>query len=134
MKEYIVDACIIVAFLFQEKSFVDIEKILNAGFEGECKFIMSPVVIGEAYFSVRRKIPEAEVDNFFDDFAKNYNLEIVLENYADCIAAAKIKARGGLSYFDCFNLVLAKKYPKATILTLDTEYKKFAKEYKIEFL
>jgi predicted nucleic acid-binding protein len=50
------------------------------------------------------------------------------------ISAAKYKTLGGIAYFDCFNLVLAKKFPKAEILTLDREYEKFSKDFKIQFL
>lgn len=91
-------------------------------------------ILGEVYYSACKYSGTTEVGKFLTDLESNFNLKIINPDYLDCLEAAKYKASCGIAYFDCFNLVLAKKYPKATILTLDTEYKKFAKEFKIEIL
>ena len=134
MKEYIVDSCIFVAFLFKEKSFLAVEEILNRAFAGEIKLIVSPIILGEIYFTAVRQIPKIEVSEFLEDIKQNYNLEITTISFADCMAAAEYKTSGEIAYFDCFNLVLAQKYPKAEILTLDSEYQKFAQEFNVRFL
>jgi len=134
MEEYIVDACIFTGFLANERVAPIFARYLDLAFNSEIQLLATTVNIGEFYYSSCRYVAENKVAQFLNELEKEYNLEIINPDYKDCLTAAKIKTGGGLSYFDCFNLVLAKKYPKATILTLDTEYKKFAKEYKIEFL
>ena len=134
MKEYIVDSCAIVAFMFREKALEEVKNILNLGFEDKVKLIFSSVIMSEIYFSCSRKIPQKEVESFLEDLRLNYNSEIIMPSYTDCIEAGKYKVLGEIAYSDCFNLVLAKKYPNAEILTLDSEYKKFQNDFKIKFL
>jgi predicted nucleic acid-binding protein len=134
MKEYIIDSCVLVAFLFGEESFSKIQKILDQAFAGEIKLIVSPIILGEIYFISCRKIPKKEVVGFLESLKQNYNLEISSISLEDCMIASEYKTAGGIAYFDCFNLALTKKYPNAEILTLDKEYKKFEDRFKINFL
>lgn len=134
MKQYIVDACVFTAFIANEKTAPIVAKYLDQAFEAQIEIIANTVNLGEVYYSGCKYKATNQVENFLEDLSSSFNLKIINPDYKDCLEAAKYKTRGGIAYFDCFNLVLAKKYPKAVILTLDTEYKKFAKEFKIEFL
>lgn len=134
MKQYIVDACVLIGYLKKEPVFDKVKEILRQAFDEECSLIMSSVVVGETYFSACRYANPTYVENFLSQLPETYGLQEFPPSALDCLEAAKYKTLGGIAYFDCFNLVLAKKYPKATILTLDTEYKKFEKDFKIEFL
>jgi len=133
MKEYIVDACIFTGFVAGESSAPIFASYLDLAFGGEIQLLATTVNLGEFYYSASRYAPESKVKEFIEDLEK-FNLIIFNPTYQDCIEAAQIKVKGGVSYFDCFNLVLAKKHPKATILTIDSEYKRFIKDYKIKFL
>jgi predicted nucleic acid-binding protein len=134
MKEYIVDACVFTGYLAGEKSGLEFIHYLDKAFNGEIKLIANTVNLGEVYYSsCKYKIAE-QVEEFLNEIDANFNLDIYSPTYSDCIEAGKYKALGGIAYFDCFNLVLAKKYPNAEILTLDGEYKKFEKDFKIKFL
>ena len=134
MKEYIVDACVLVGFLKNEKSASIFVEYLDKSFENQAQLIANSVNLGEFYFSASRYVNSNIVDEFLQDLEIKYSLKIYNPTYQDCLESAKIKATGGIAYFDCFNLVVAKKYPKAQILTLDKEYKKFENEYNINFL
>ena len=134
MQEFIVDACILTGFVAGEKSGTIFAQYLDRAFEGEILLLANTVNLGEFYYSCCKYEGEAIVETFLDQLRVDFNLKIITPTYDDCLESAKYKAKGGIAYFDCFNLVLAKKYPKATILTLDSEYKKFAKEFKIKFL
>lgn len=134
MKEYIVDSCIFTGFLASEDSAEKFADILDQAFEGKAQLIATTVNLGEVYFSACRYVKAETVKQFLNDLRQKYSLKIVTPNYEDCLEAARIKTQGGVSYFDCFNLVLAKKLPKAEVLTLDKEYQKFANDYQLRFL
>lgn len=134
MKEYIVDACVLLGFLKNEKSASVFAEYLDKAFENQIQLIANSVNLGEFYFAACRYMDSNVVDEFLQDLEIKHSLKIYNPTYQDCLESAKIKALGGIAYFDCFNLVLAKKHPKAEILTLDKEYQKFASDHSIKFL
>ncbi len=132
-KEYILDACSLICFLNGDKQANKMEKILNQAFNSQLNLHISNLILGEVYFVGCRYRNEKIVSSFIDDLVNIYDLQIHTHSTADCINAAKLKNRGGIAYIDCFNLILSNKL-SLPILTLDHEYKKFEKEFKVEFL
>lgn len=134
MDTYIVDACVLVGFIAGEPSASKFAQILDLAFENQLSLVANSVNIGEFYYATTKYKPSNSIDSLLESLATVYNMEIYNPTYQDCIDAAKIKATGGIAYFDCFNLVLAKKVLGSTILTLDKEYRKFENEYLIKFI
>lgn len=134
MKEFIVDSCVFVGFIASEKSAPVFAQYLDKAFDNKIRLLATSVNMGEVYFSACRYLEKEIVEEFLFDLKEKYLLEIITPSYEDCLAAARFKTQGGVSYFDCFNLVLASQRPKTEILTLDSEYTIFQKDFKIKFL
>ncbi len=79
---------------------------------------MSWVNVGEVFYALIRRYDEPSARRLVDELVERSNAEAA--DAQVCLAAARFKARGGLSYADAFVLATAQKYG-APLLTGDDE-------------
>lgn len=93
---------------------------------------MCVVNLGEVWYHFARLQSELVADEALADI-QHLGVEIVTADWALTRQAALYKARGGLSYADCFAAALAKAW-NAPLVTGDVEFKRVEKEIKIQWL
>jgi predicted nucleic acid-binding protein len=88
---------------------------------------------GEVYYVALREYDE-EYANKVLHAMKNMPIEIVEVNRELTMLAARFKAKGGMSYADCFASGLAKLKKAAELVTGDKEFREVENEIKIRWI
>jgi ribonuclease VapC len=83
-------------------------------------------------YTIHSKVSEKEYKNNMKRF-EALEINLINPDLEQVYQAVEFKNCGGIAYCDCFVLALAKKH-KATIVTGDKEFKKFEKDFRIEWL
>lgn len=126
----ILDSWPVIGWLRGEKPAVEaMEKLLGKAGAGQSKIILNLVNWGEAAYQIIREFG----DGFFAEINARFKklpVELFPVDYELIISATRWKARGGLSYADCFAVATAQKLDGA-ILTGDPEFKSVEKEVPI---
>lgn len=129
-KVIILDSWPVIGWFRGEKPAVEaMGKLLGKAGAGQVKIILNLVNWGEAAYQI---ILEFGDESFAEISAKFEKLPVELfpVDYELVILAARWKARGGLSYADCFAAATAQKLG-GSILTGDPEFKLVEKEISI---
>jgi|688.fasta_scaffold31784_9 predicted nucleic acid-binding protein len=132
MRTYILDSNAVVAYFQKEKSWQKVQTILAMGLTGQAKILMSSINFGEYLYTIHSKVSEKEYKNNMKRF-EALEINLINPDLEQVYQAVEFKNCGGIAYCDCFVLALAKKH-KATIVTGDKEFKKFEKDFRIEWL
>jgi predicted nucleic acid-binding protein len=132
MKTYILDSNAFLAYLKNEKGSKRVSQILLENITGKSKCLMSLINYGEVLYNSYRYFGSEKLQKIKNKFV-SLEVEIMNTNVEEVYQAVEFKNRGGIAYCDCFVLALAKKH-QATIVTGDQEFKKFEKEFKVEWL
>jgi len=128
----VLDACAITSLLENGPGAGTVEGILrHAGDEGKPCF-MSVLNWGEVFYHAVRLSGRAEAELTMDRLSA-MPIRLVDADLALARDAALLKARGGLSYADCFAAALAKR-EGAELVTGDREFKAVEKEIRIRWI
>ena len=131
-KTIVLDSWAIMAYLQDEPAAEKIADMIADAKEQGDRLLMSVVNIGEVWYSFARRRSTADANQ-----ALRWIREIGIEHIDADIEltriAAGFKAKGGISYADCFAAALA-KHNKATLITGDQEFKQLEKEIEIIWL
>jgi predicted nucleic acid-binding protein len=130
---YIVDACVIICYVYEEPNFESVDRLLQLGFENKIQLVMSAVNYGEVMQHLYRNKNFEQAKLISRVIRSEFNIEFVDAGLTDADMAGFYKSKGGIAYMDGFILALAKK-KNAKILTLDKEFLKYKDEFEIEFL
>ncbi len=132
MERYILDSYAIFVFLNHEKGFQKVKTLLqNKGKENR-EICLSVLSLGEIYYILIREVGEGKALKIITKI-ESLDLKIAQIDTALTKEAARIKAKGGLSYADSFVIASAIKLD-ATVVTGDPEFKKFSKVVDIEWI
>lgn len=109
-----------VSALFQEAS------------EEKCQIFLSVVNWGEVYYITLREYGEGYAEKVMSALS-NTPIELVDATKEISLQAARLKARGGLSYADCFAAATAMMNRNSILVTGDKEFKRVADEITIQW-
>lgn len=132
MRRCVLDSWALVAFFKNEPAADAVDAALISAAEGKSTLHLSLVNWGEIATAFERTGGVAVADAVLAEI-DNLPIEVVPPSRELTRLAARYKARGGLSYADCFAAALAKER-KAELLTGDPEFKVLAREIKIGWL
>ncbi len=129
MKIVILDSQPLVGYFEKEDYWETIADYFSQATDERCMIFMTTVNFGEVYYAALRAYGEEHADNVLATM-KNLPIRLVDVDKELAIQAGRFKARGGLSYADCFAAALA-KLRKGELVTGDKEFKVVEKEIKI---
>jgi len=132
VKAYILDAFAIMAYWDNEPSGQRVEEIIDRAHTSGIPLVVSCINLGEIYYTILRESSAADAERAVKAI-HNLGMEIVPADWPLTHAAAEYKAKGGISYADCFALALATTR-KGELVTGDPEFKAFESEVKILWL
>jgi predicted nucleic acid-binding protein len=131
-KPIVLDSWAIMAYLQDEPSGEKIaDMIADAKDDGQT-LLMSVINIGEVWYSVARRRSTADADRALR-WISEIGIEFVDADIELTRIAAMFKAKGGISYADCFAAALAKHH-KATLVTGDREFEQLKNDISISWL
>lgn len=126
-KKYVLDAHSLLAFLEAEKGGEKVKSLLES--PGN-RFYISAVNLGEAYYILLRERGKDAADLMLSEFRQAAGVVVADATWERARAAGELKARGGISYADCFAAALAAE-KDACLVTGDPEFKRVADRVRI---
>lgn len=133
MKTLVLDSHPLIAYFEKDEGWEKVAEILEQAAEEKHHLLLSVVNWGEVYYITLREYGEEYAETVLHAL-KNMPIEIVEANKELTLQAARMKARGGLAYADCFaaGLVIMKK--GAELVTGDKEFRQVEKQIKIRWI
>lgn len=125
----ILDTFALMAYFGDEAGADFVEQLLMQAQKGNLKLAMSVVNLGEVWYSIVRHASVQEADAWVHNI-RSWAIEIVDADWQLTRQAATYKARGGISYADCYAAALA-KLRQADLVTADPEFAKLKDEINI---
>ena len=132
MPTQVLDSYALIAFFADELGAKTVEALILRAEEGTIELAISVVNLGEVWYSIARKISHSVADDYLREI-QGMAIEVVDVNWEIARLAAAFKARGKISYADCFAAALAKSR-KAELVTGDKEFRSLEGEVKISWL
>lgn len=129
-KQFVLDTYAILALVEDEPGAQTVVEIVTGQ---ESKAYLSIISLGEAYYILLRRKGERAAKEVTESIMMEEAIELVEVPWSRIKAAARIKAKGGLSYADSFVLELAEEL-QAPIVTGDPEIQTIAKELDVEIV
>ncbi|BAF58941.1 predicted nucleic acid-binding protein [Pelotomaculum thermopropionicum SI] len=129
-KRYVFDAYAILALIEDEPGAQTIAEIIT---DQEPELFMSIISLGEIYYILLRKKSEQAAEEVVKNIFAEESLILVEATWKKVKDAARIKAKGGLSYADSFVLALGKEL-NAPVVTGDPEILASAREIGVEII
>ncbi|MDI6770694.1 MAG: type II toxin-antitoxin system VapC family toxin [Anaerolineales bacterium] len=122
----ILDTFALVAF-FEDDAGADLVRELLLEAESKnIKLAMTVVNLGEVWYSIARTVSPEQADAIVQEI-RGMSIEIIDADWKLTHQAAIYKARGGISYADCYAAALA-KLREAELVTGDPEFQKLKDE------
>ena len=131
-KSLVFDSWAILAYLGDEKSAQEIADLITNAHENRLPMTMSVINAGEVWYILSREISEPKADSALADLAA-LGIELIDVDWSITRIASTFKARGKMSYADCFAAALAKDR-KSDLVTGDKEFKQVESEVNIHWL
>ena len=128
----VLDSYAVIAYLEEEPGHEIVGELLRQATDGSAVLGISVVNLGEIWYHFARKQSEAIGDQVVKEIHE-LGIETVDADWALTRQAAAYKARGGISYADCFSAALAKAW-NAPLVTGDPEFKRIEKEIEVRWL
>ncbi len=125
----ILDTFALMAYFGDEAGADFVEQLLMQAQKGNLKLAMSVVNLGEVWYSIVRHASVQEADAWVHNL-RSWAIEIVDADWQLTQQAATYKARGGISYADCYAAALA-KLRQSDLVTADPEFAKLKDEINI---
>lgn len=128
----VLDSFALIAFFEDESGAEEVERLLLKAEEAGQRLLMTVVNLGEVWYSIARTDSEKAADEKIREI-QGMAIEIVDADWTLTRQAAAFKAKGKVSYADCFAAALAKQR-KTEVITSDPEFKQLEGEVKIHWL
>ena len=132
METKILDAFALMAFFHDERGAETVENLIHDAEQGKVKLVICLINMGEIWYSISRKTSPESADHFIQEI-QSMAIETIDPDWALTRQAAIYKAKGNISYADCFAAALAKLHG-AALVTGDKEFKQLENEITIEWL
>ena len=129
---HVLDSWAVVAFIEGEPAAEQMETIISEAKETESPLYLTTVNLGEVWYSFARAYSSAQADETVTKVL-NLGIELVTVDWELAHAAAILKARGKISYADCFAAALA-KMKNIPVVTGDREFETLKDSIKILWL
>lgn len=126
------DSWAILAYFQDEPSGEKVADLIADSQEAGIPLLMSVVNVGEVWYSLARRRSARDADEAVRHI-RSIGIDFIDADWEQTSTAAAYKARGGISYADCFAAALA-KHNKATLVTGDREFRQLEKEIEIVWL
>ena len=131
-KSLVFDSWAILAYLGDEKSAQEVADLITNAHENRLPMTMSVINAGEVWYILSREISEPKADSALTDLAA-LGIELIDVDWSITRIASTFKARGKMSYADCFAAALAKDR-KSDLVTGDKEFRQVEGEVGIRWL
>ena len=130
----VLDSWALLAFLQDEPSAGEVEKLLVGAAENKLRLLLGVINWGEIYYAIARAESEAAAERNMRELA-SLGIELIpVEKDLFLVReAAKLKAKHRMSYADCFAAALA-KIRGAELVTGDREFRQVEHEIEIHWL
>lgn len=129
-KVYVLDAYALLAFLEAEEGGETVKTLL---LDPRNHFYISVINLGEVYYTLLRERNEETAKSVISEVNLASNIRVVNVTWERARMASEFKARGGISYADCFAAALAAE-KDALLLTGDSEFERLTDKIKIIWL
>lgn len=129
-KVYVLDAYALLAFLEAEEGGQIVKEFLQTP---GAQFLISVVNAGEVYYIVYRERGKKVAQLVENELHQSNNIRIIDATWERAKIAAELKARGGISYADCFAAALAIE-KDAPLITGDKEFSIVADKVQVIWL
>jgi len=116
----LLDSFAILAFLNDEEGAERVAALLEESSSGGPPLLVNEINVGEVYYIVAKHRSEEAAEHVLGHL-EMLPLELVPNDFADVLDAARVKARFPLSYADAFALATAIRFD-ATVVTHDLEF------------
>ena len=131
-RNIVFDSWPVMAYLQGEPPVKRIIEIIADGHASGDTLLMSVINAGEVWYAIAQRGGTNAADGAID-LVRSLGIEFVDADWPLTEIAAGYKAKGGVSYADCFAAALTKQ-TNATLVTGDREFKRLEKELTIEWL
>ncbi len=128
----ILDSFALIAFLKDEPGARMIEDLIMQAQNGETDLAICVVNLGEVWYSIARA-KSAEIAERFVQQIQGLPIDVVDADWMLARQAAVYKARGNISYADCYAAALA-KLRKGEVVTGNREFEALKDEVKIAWI
>jgi predicted nucleic acid-binding protein len=122
----VLDSYALLAFFEDEPGADFVRSLLLEAEAGNVKLAICVVNLGEVWYSIARAVSPTQADALIEEILA-MSIEIVDAGWELTYQAATFKARGGLSYSDCYAAALG-KLRQSEIVTGDREFEKLSGE------
>jgi predicted nucleic acid-binding protein len=126
MATKILDSYAVLAFLEDEPGADAVRNLILKAEEGGIELAMSVVNLGEVWYAIARTTNAETADRYIQEI-QGMAIEVVDVNWALMRQAAAYKAKGKISYADCFVAALAQDRD-GEIVTGDKEFQMLEEE------
>jgi predicted nucleic acid-binding protein len=133
VKTYVLDSHPLLVYFEREDGWETVADLLQQASEEKCHLVLSMINWGEVYYITLREYNEEHAEKVLHALS-NMPIELKEVNKEVTMNAAKLKAKGGLSYADCFAAGLAMMIKNAEVVTGDKEFKQVEKNIKIHWI
>ena len=132
MSTKVLDAYALIAFLQDEPGADKFEELILQAQDGKIDLAICVVNLGEVWYSIARS-NSAKIAARYLEQIQGMPIEIVDADWELTQQAAIYKARGNISYADCFAAALA-KLRKGAVVTGDREFDVLKDEIEVVWL
>jgi len=119
---YVLDSYALLAFFQAEPGGVKVKDLLKEAEMGDAVLFLSPLNLGEIYYTVARKLGMQIAERIIEDI-RRLPISVVDATWERILDAARIKAKYPLSYADAFAAALAHEI-NATMVTGEPEFRR----------
>jgi predicted nucleic acid-binding protein len=131
-KALVLDSWSILAFLEDEPAGQQVAEMIADAHESGMPVMMTVVNAGEIWYIMARKTSEEDADRTILELAQ-LGVQFYDADWKLAREAARFKAKGKMSFADCFAAALAKEQ-KADLVTGDAEFKQVEGEIRVGWL
>ena len=128
----VLDSFALVAFLQDEPGAQIVEDLILQAQAGKITLAVCVVNLGEVWYSISRTTSVETAEHYVQQI-QGMPIEIVDADWSLTHQAATYKAKGNISYADCFAAALA-KLSKGAVVTGDKEFEVLENEVEIVWL
>lgn len=132
MKKRVCDAHALIAYFEKEEGWQKVTEYFQQAGASRMPLLLSTVNYGEVFYITLREAGRAAAEEVLSAI-KSLPIQLVPVDEEIALAAAEFKAKGGLSYADCFAAGLA-VVAKAEVITGDPEFKRIQEDVHIAWI
>jgi len=132
VKKRVCDAHALIAYFEKEEGWQKVTEYFQQAGASRMPLLLSTVNYGEVFYITLREAGRAAAEEVLSAI-KSLPIQLVPVDEEIALAAAEFKAKGGLSYADCFAAGLA-VVAKAEVITGDPEFKRIQEDVHIAWI